>query len=117
MELIITFIEPDTLHPNSNRATIADVANILEHKYHLLEKFCDKYKPFFLKRFLRLVTESADVKSFVILEQDIQSAWRDFIVEGEHGLTTKASQKRGSEPFIDTGAYFRDMSVKVEFTI
>lgn len=123
--LKVSFVEPRTLHPNSDEITIADLASILEHKYHLIEKFNDKYSEKIADRFttlyLRAFEKEKDAKKPVnlarilrVLEQDIQEFWREFIVDAEHGLTTKASTERGSEPFIDTGAYFRNMRCIIE---
>lgn len=116
--LTITFSEPETVHPNSDEITVADLASILESRYHLVEKFCDLYNKQiadkFAERYLRALEKSKDTyidvaRILCILEQDIQELWREYIVDAEHGLQTKASTERGSEPFIDTGAYFRNM--------
>lgn len=120
LELSIEFTSPQMLHPNSDEITVADLSFILEKKYHLLEKFGELYQDKICERFATLSLRSLErSKDFTIdkkqilrvLEQDIQEWWREYIVEAQHGLTTKASEQRGSEPFIDTGAYFRNIRV------
>lgn len=119
--LTITFTEPEVLHPNSDEITIATLAKILEKKYHLLEKFSELYGEKIQDRlatvYLREYAKNSQVdlaRILRVLEQDIQEWWREYIVDAEHGLTTKASTARGSEPFIDTGAYFRNMRCVLE---
>ena len=120
LDLTITFTSPRMLHPNSDEITIADLSVILEKKYHLLEKFGELYQDKICERFATLALRNLErSKGFDIdkprilriLEQDIQEWWREYIVDAEHGLETKASKERGSEPFIDTGAYFRNIRV------
>lgn len=120
LDLTITFTSPRMLHPNSDEITIADLSVILEKKYHLLEKFGELYQDKICERFATLALRNLErSKGFDIdkprilriLEQDIQEWWREYIVDAQHGLETKASKERGSEPFIDTGAYFRNIRV------
>lgn len=119
MHIKINFNEPSSLHPGSDTATIAEVATHLENKYHLLENFCAKHAKDFAKVLVKWIKRNPNDfnRALAMLEQEIQNKWREYIVNAEHGLSTKASSQRGSEPFIDTGAYYRNMRVtlKIEF--
>lgn len=113
-KLIIEFIEPDTLHPGSNTQTIAEVASSLEKRYHLLEKFCERIKSKVCEKFaLELLRTKKLDRAFRMVEELIKNEWREYILESKHGITTKASQERGSEPFVDTGAYYRNLTCRI----
>lgn len=113
-KLTIEFMEPDTLHPGSDTQTISDVARHLEQKYHLLEKFSEQIKAKVCEKFaVEILRNKRLDRAYRMIEELIKNEWREFILEGKHGLTTRASKERGSEPFVDTGAYYKNMKCRI----
>lgn len=101
MELV--FLSPSRLHSSEDDVTISEVAKKLEKNYGVIKEFNKKYKNEIIRaiaeyRFGRRGKEDA--------EERIRSLWRTFIIGNESGMTTKASQERGSQPFVDSGDYF-----------
>lgn len=115
-KLTITYIEPDMLHPNSDEQTISDISKKLECKYHLLEKFSESIMPKLVEKLAQELLRNDPNRAFVIIEEYIKDEWRDYIVNEKHGIKTKASTERGSEAFIDTGAYFKGLRVQLRIT-
>lgn len=114
MTLQISFFEPDAQHP-SGSATISEVAQELESEYHLIESFIASEKDKVVRRLIELALDSGleRPKVFKILEEEVKNAWREYMVNEEHGIKTLSSEAHERESFIDTGAYYKNLQVKV----
>ncbi|HDZ5057801.1 TPA: hypothetical protein RTG63_001664 [Campylobacter jejuni] len=112
--LEIVYESPDMLHPNSDYQTISDVANFLEDKYHLLQNFSIYIKPKLLKKLSEYILSNKNNWDFLLSEW-LKGEWRDYIVEQLHHIKTKLSQMEDREAFINTGAYYKTISVKIKF--
>ena len=92
----ISYLETET--PRGSGISNAELALILEKKYHLLEKFSDS---------------AMSEKDFHIVESFIQDKWRDYIELELHGIKTQASKKAGRASFIDTQKYYLGIIPKI----
>jgi len=116
----VRFTEPTILHPkNSKTLTVAALAKILERKYDLLHKFVRMHKKDItgviiknVKRSWKYGKEQEEVNS--VIADEIKNMFRMYILREEHGIKTKASRVRGSQSFIDTGAYFSSFFIIVD---
>lgn len=114
-KLIVTFIEPDSLHPGSDSTTIAEVANFLEARYHLVETFCETIKADVARIFAAEILRCSTLdKALKMVEEFVKNEWRDYILSAKHNKQSKAASQRGSEPFVDTGAYYKNMMCRLE---
>lgn len=96
-------------HPNSkNGETIYDVSLALENRYKILDYFFNYIKKDLIKKLESSVRSNPNFKTQVI-DEWIKNRWREWILDGNYGIITKASQKRGSQSFVDTGAYYMSM--------
>ncbi len=114
----ISFQEPTIQHPNGNQS-VATVAKALEKKYHLIQGFYLKHKIDISRIMIDEVRRSwkekiSQEKAFAVIGEAIKDMWRRFILDSESGIITMASQDRGNQSFIDTGAYYSSMRIKVE---
>ena len=116
----IHFLEPDRLHTGSDNLTTAELAYILEKKYKLIDRFTKSIKNKLYQRVEVIISRNMDkpTKWEFLFNRDLsgwlQNEWREFINKGNYGVITKSSQKRGTQPFVDTGDYFKSLKVKIE---
>lgn len=121
--IYIDYYEPTRMHPSAQKGsdtTIDSVARILEAKYHLLKHFTDIYGLDMVELLVKEWKRDQSKKKrrcMHKLEEFLKNKWRTYIVNAEHGIKTQASAKRGSEPFVDTGAYFKNLRVKLDLLI
>lgn len=120
----IDFIEPNRLHAPSkyyddaDKSTIYEVAESLEERYGIINKFISAEKTgleSILKKWfvISLRTNSTQKEFDDRVKSDISAMWRSFILNEEHGMTTKASEARGSPAFVDTSDYYLNMGVSL----
>ncbi|EGV1470929.1 hypothetical protein JF110_001654 [Campylobacter jejuni] len=112
--LEIVYEAPDILHPNSDTSTISEVAIFIESKYKLLYNFSIFIKPKLLTKLSEYILFNKNDWKFLIQEW-LKGEWRDYIVEQLHHIKTKSSILDDREAFIDTGAYYKSISVKIKF--
>lgn len=118
--MTLVFTEPDILHPNSETETIFDVARILEEKYHICEIFYNKNKDFIKEQCKSLALLGIFDKNNKLeskknsVEEKLKNRWRQFVLDGEIDIATEASRRREDPSFVDTGAYYLNMGIKVE---
>lgn len=111
----IVFLEPDRLHPHSDSQSISDVGKALEARYHIIENFCKDNYDYILARLSELyLRESSQDRANRILESDIRAKWRDYILQQLHGMSTKASRERGDPAFVDSGAYYKGLTLMIQ---
>lgn len=110
MRYSLDFNAPDIVHPFSDSVTIAEVAQFLENKYHLIDKFLSDRQEAIIEYALTLDLP-ADAH---LLDSFIQSEFREYIITESHNIKTRASQMQGREAFINSGAYYRGVSVNVK---
>ena len=113
----IVFIEPDITHPKSKEVSVSEVAKFLEKKYKICQTFTAYIKTELLTKILKSLLNGKEKKfereKFKI-EQWLQAEWRDFIVTDKTGIRTKIAQEEDRVSFIDTGAYYLSMQIKIE---
>lgn len=112
----LDFKEPEMMHPNGK--TVFEVAEKLEEKYEVLGKFVAIYK----KELERIIaTEMALAIKHGIdnetmdaaINGRIQTVWRAYLINEEHGVKTKAAEARGGSSFVDTGTYMGGLTIGV----
>lgn len=118
----IIFQEPQRKHPkNSGKGenTIADVAKKLEKDYDILHIFMRKYKDKIksvIIQEVKLAWNSKRDQEMVnnIIGDRIKNLFRQFIIRDETGIKTLAALAAGRQSFVDTGAYYKSLIVKVK---
>lgn len=112
----LDFKEPDMMHPNGGN--VVDIANRLEQRYDVLNKFVALKKKE-LENII--VTEMAlaikhnyeNEQMDAAINGRIQILWRAYLINEEHGIRTKAAEARGGSSFVDTGTYMGGMTIGV----
>ena len=112
----IDFKEPEMMHPNGG--TVLEVAEKLEQRYKVLAKFV-AIKQTELERII--ATEMAlaikhgygDDQMDAAINGRIQTIWRAFLINEEHGIRTRAAESRGGSSFVDTGTYMGGLTIGV----
>lgn len=111
MKLIINFAEPDMMHPDSDVATVYEIAMMIENKYHLVDIFAHQFKSKIAERFSSLVLAN-ERRTLRILEEDVKNWWREFILDELHKIRTSAAKRDDRESFVASGTYYRNMRIK-----
>lgn len=106
MTLHLEFLAPSRMHPNSDSITIADLANILEGKYHLLEKFTELHEPEIIEYALTCLYDDRGEK---LINEFVKNKWREFILREMHGLKSKVSTEEHRTSFVQTQAYYQNV--------
>lgn len=118
----ITFREPTRKHPgkkNYEDLTVSAVAKDLEDRYDILHIFYRMYKQKIKSAIIEEIKLSwkhesdQNIVNGQIAER-IKNMWRMFLVREEHGIKTGAAIAEQRQSFIDTGAYYKSMNIKVE---
>ena len=114
----ISFREPVRQHPTGDQ-TVSEVAKALEKKYHILKLFTKKKNSEIRSIVIGGIKEAwrgnnDQDRAFNIMQDNIRDLFRQFILANETGIVTKASVARGNQSFIDTGAYYSNLGVKVQ---
>lgn len=112
MTLSISYLEPKRLHPHSNFITIADLANIIESKYGLLEKFTDYFGDEIIAYSLTL--NLSNFRDLRILNEFIKNKWREYILRELHGIKSKAATSEQRTSFVQTKAYYQSLQVEAK---
>lgn len=102
-------------HPNStNGETIYDVSIELEKRYKIVKHFFNYIEQDLIKK---IETDSKRGKRINKdrINEWVKNRWRQWILDGNYGIVTKASVERGNQSFVDTGAYYMSMYPKIEF--
>lgn len=109
----ISYLETET--PRGGGISNAELALILEKKYHLLEKFSDSAMSEIVEYVLDfgIDLQAMSEKEFHIMESFIQDKWRDYIELELHGIKTQASKKAGRASFIYTQKYYLGIIPKI----
>lgn len=110
----LVFIE--RVEPYVKGSDTGEVALKLEREYEVCKRFSEFIsKDLEDKFFFYLGREKDWAKGFsnalFLTSNWLTNEWRTYIEMAKHGLTTKASQKRGDPAFVDTRAYYRNMQV------
>lgn len=104
------------MHPNGG--TVIDIANRLEQKYEVLRKFV-ALKKSVLEGILASEMALAIKHGYGNEQMDaaingrIQTVWRAYLINEEHGIRTKAAEDRGGSSFVDTGTYMGGLTIGV----
>jgi len=112
----IDFKEPEMMHPNGG--TVLEVAEKLEQRYKVLAKFV-AIKQTEIERIIATEMALAIKHSYGNDQMDaaingrIQTIWRAFLINEEHGIRTRAAESRGGSSFVDTGTYMGGLTIGV----
>lgn len=116
----IDFKEPVRLHAPSkwyndhDKKTIYEVAEELEKRYSVVQKFIAIYKVE-LEKILKqeilfaIKYRKEQIEFDTVIIDKVRVRWRSFIMNEEHGIKTKASRDREDPSFIDTSDYYLNM--------
>lgn len=109
----ICYLETQT--PRKSGIDNAELAMILEKKYHLLEEFSDFAMNEILEYMLDfgIDLENLSLAEFNTIESFIQDRWRDYIELGQHGKKSKYAESEGRTAFIDTQKYYLGIVPKI----
>ena len=112
----LDFKEPELAHPNGD--TVVDVANRLEQKYEVLAKFVALKKKeletiIASEMALAIKHGSTNEEMDAAINGRIQTVWRSYLINEEHGIRTKAAEARAGSSFVDTGTYMGGMTIGV----
>ena len=115
----LTFNEPEILHPKSDEISTAEVAMFLEAKYHL----CEKFYHFIQKKlwekivkallYIQVGNKQHQQQQVFQIEEWLNVEFRDWLVSNKTGIITRAALLRDGVSFVDTGAYFSSMRLKL----
>ena len=103
-------------HPNGG--TVIDIANRLEQKYEVLAKFVALKKSELEKIIasemaLAIKHGAGNEQMDAAINGRIQTVWRAYLINEEHGIRTKAAESRGGSSFVDTGTYMGGLTIGV----
>lgn len=118
--MTLVFTEPDILHPNSETTTIYDVARMLESKYGVCESFFKKNEQFIKEQcktlaLMKIFDKKGEIERKKNTAQErIKARWREFILDGEVDIITRAAMRREDPSFVDTGSYYLNMGVEIQ---
>lgn len=110
----IDFVFPELPHPDSSGLSIAELANILESKYQVIETF-DKHISKKLDEFMKSDFKKRQKLNPQRIAEWLKNQWRDYIISGKAGFTI-ASQKRGDPAFVHTSSYYLGCQPILVFT-
>lgn len=123
MQVEFKFLSPARLHPNSDYLTTAQLAQILEGKYGLISGFTDYTIKDLMKRIEKIVHRFASEKVLTkkCLENNfnrelggwLQNQWRDYINHEKHNIESKAAKEENRQAFVETGDYFKSITVRI----
>jgi hypothetical protein len=116
----IDFTEPLRLHASDDGdgTTVFDVAAHLEMRYSVIKTFIALHK----KNIERILSKEIalafkhgknNAEMDASVAQQIQNEWRAYILNEEHGISTRASRERGDPSFVDTQDYFLSLEARV----
>lgn len=120
---MISIVGIENVRPYVDGSDTGEVAFKLEERFEVGERFIQFIEPSLEAKFMS--TYETELKRFnydfdkaferalFLTSQWLTKEWREYILLAKHGLTTKASQKRGDPAFVDTGAYFQNMQVRM----
>jgi hypothetical protein len=112
----IDFIEPHGKHPDGG--DVNEIANRLEKKYELLQKFLALHKKD-IERAICFAMAYAIKHNYSNekMDYDINLAllpmWRTFLTNEEHGIRTRAAEEEDRQSFIKRGVYMGNMRIGV----
>lgn len=112
----LDFKEPELMHPNDG--TVLEVAERLEEKYSVLRKFVaikkrELEKILASEMALAIKHGKSNDEMDASINGRIQTIWRAYLINEEHGIRTRAAEKRGGSSFVDTGTYMGGMTIGV----
>lgn len=115
----IDIIEPAVPHPPiEDGLSTYDVAQRLEHKYSLIEKFIAIHKTDIEREIAFAMADAikhdysnermdADINGYV------KEIWRNFVMNEEHGIRTHAAEVENRQSFVKTGTYMNNFRIEV----
>lgn len=110
----------ETILPYINGSNTGEVAEKLEKRYGLCERFFNFISQdleskfmYFLERDLKLGIERAFSNACFFTSNWLTNEWRLYIELAKTGIITKASEERDTPSFIDTGFYYSNMRFEI----
>lgn len=110
----IDFVFPELPHPDSPGLSVAELANILESKYDVIQTFTKATEPKLLD-FIKTNFKRRNKLNPQSIQEWLKNQWRDYIISGKAGFTI-ASQKRGDPAFVNTSSYYLGCQPVLIFT-
>ena len=103
--------------PYLNGGNTGEVAEKLEKRYKLCERFFNFISQDLEKKFMHLLArdlgkcgvEKAFKNACFLSSEWLTNEWRMYIEQGKTGIITKASEDREEPSFIDTANYYTHM--------
>lgn len=115
----ISFLVPSFTHPNSKNKSVADIALELESRFHIYQRFMKDTEPKLYERLITLLFRQLKDKGVIDKEQIyflasefLRNEYRRYMINQEHGLTTKAARKDNRKSFIDTTTYTQSLRIE-----
>lgn len=104
------------MHPNGG--TVVEIANKLEQRYDILGKFVAIKKSelegiIASEMALAIKYDYDNERMDAAINGRIQTIWRAYLINEEHGIRTQAAEKRGGSSFVDTGTYMGGLTIGV----
>lgn len=120
---MIRIVGIENVRPYVDGGNTGDVAVELEERFDVGKRFVEFIEKDLESKFMSNYEtelkrsnydfERALDKTLFLVSQWLTKEWREYILLAKHGMTTKASQKRGDPAFVDTGAYFQNMQIRL----
>lgn len=99
----ISFRSPSRLHADSPDTPVSEVALKLEKRYKVIAKFAEMHESGIKNIIVQIALGRMER---IVGEEKIRDLWREYIINEEHGIKTKAAEERGNQSFVDSGDYF-----------
>lgn len=110
----MTLVGLENIIPYVKGGNTGEVAEELQERYKIFEKFVDDIELeledkflFFLERYINDKNPQAFQEACKSASLWLRDRWREYIEAEEHGIKTKASQMRGDPAFIDTASFYK----------
>lgn len=104
--MTIVWNAPSISHPDSS-ISVDELAKILESKYNPLHLFQEHINSEFLGRLMSQL--QANYYDEVVLNEWLKNKWREWILDHNHSIISRAAMERGDPPLVNTGTYFKSL--------
>ena len=102
---------------NNDNTTTYQVAIDLEDRYNVMLKFIKSRETEIiniLTKELTLAINKARKINDNIISEGIKNLWRNYMIRGEHGITSQRSRETGGVALIDTGEYYKSLIIRID---
>lgn len=99
----VSFRSPSRPHADSETTSVSEVARELERRYAVIATFAKLYESEIKKIIVQIALKRMER---LVGEEKIRDMWREYVINEDHGIKTKAAAERGNQSFVDSGDYF-----------